>query len=153
MILNNDEWNFCIIDYIHHLLIAPFQILARYRFRRPDIEELVRLLQPGLYRRTRRSNALTPLEMVLVALRFYASGAFQMVVGDTVAISQPSVSRAITLVTNELVRLAPHNINMPQTDAQIRRVNSHKCRSYYSRKTFLKLINYLLNMYSIQIYK
>jgi hypothetical protein len=39
--------------------------------------------------------------------------------GDT---SQPSVSRAITAVTNALAQLAPNYIKMPRTDDELREV-------------------------------
>jgi hypothetical protein len=66
--------------------------------------------------RTLRSQALTVHEQVLIALRYYATGSMQLVVADTGSISQPSVSRALSAVTDALVRLAPHYFTMPTSD-------------------------------------
>lgn len=96
-----------------------FQILRRYRFRRQNIDEIVGMLQVRLRRATVRSQALSAQEQVLLALRFYATGSMQIVVGDAGGVSQPSVSRAVTAVTDGLVALAPHHIRMPTSDVEI----------------------------------
>ena len=68
---------------------------SRYRFGRESINFLVNLLSNNRKRRTARSHALKPLVQVHVALRFFASGSFLEVIGDTVGLPKSSVSRIV----------------------------------------------------------
>ena len=61
------------------------ELRARYRFGRQSILYITNLLARDLRRSTARNHALTPLHQVLIALRFFASGSFLQVIGDTVA--------------------------------------------------------------------
>ena len=54
---------------------------------------------------------LTPLDQVLIALQFYATGTFQSVVGNVLKISQSSICRAIRDVSNALAFIAKDHIN------------------------------------------
>ncbi|RXM31361.1 hypothetical protein EOD39_7084 [Acipenser ruthenus] len=60
-----------------------------------------------------RNHAILPALKVMVALRFCSCGAFQKVTGDTVNISQPSVSRIITWVSSSLVGRLTDVIKFP----------------------------------------
>jgi hypothetical protein len=64
--------------------------------------------------------------------RFYAKGTFQIDIGDTANITQPSVSRCIAAVTRIIVSIAPSYIHFPDTDEEIRR-NKHQ---FYQLKRF-----------------
>ena len=79
------------------------QFLHGYRVRKDTARNLV-LLMPELYHATKRSHALEPILQLCVALRFLASGAYYMVIGDTANISEASVHRCVKsgqgLVTN-----------------------------------------------------
>ena len=59
------------------------ELRARYRFGRQSILYITNLLARDLRRSTARSHALTPLHQVLIAVRFFASGSFLQVIGDT----------------------------------------------------------------------
>lgn len=52
------------------------ELQTRYGFKKASIEHITRLVQPDIDRHTLRNHALTATLQVLVALRFYASGAF-----------------------------------------------------------------------------
>jgi len=43
----------------------------------------VKILDKDVQHQTRRGVALTPMQQVLIALRFYATGTFQRVIGDS----------------------------------------------------------------------
>uniref|UniRef100_A0A8C5CNM0 Putative nuclease HARBI1 n=1 Tax=Gadus morhua TaxID=8049 RepID=A0A8C5CNM0_GADMO len=77
-----------------------------------------RLICFDLKRKTRRSSPLPVVTQILAALRFFASGSFQMVVGGTLGVSQSSVSRVVRDVTNALCRRARQFIKFPATDAE-----------------------------------
>ena len=55
----------------------------RYRFGKHGIDFLTNLLKNDLERPTHRSSALSVQQQVLLTLRFYASGSFLQVIGDT----------------------------------------------------------------------
>ena len=59
------------------------ELRVRYRFRRDSILFITNLVAGDISRNTRRNHALPPLLQVLIALRFYASGSFLQVIGDT----------------------------------------------------------------------
>ncbi|KAK3894483.1 hypothetical protein Pcinc_001739 [Petrolisthes cinctipes] len=69
------------LDPLH---VSDEHLLQVYRFPRHEILWLCDELRPYLERRTRRAYALPVHTQVLAALRFFASGSFQTVIGDSV---------------------------------------------------------------------
>ncbi|KAG0710936.1 putative nuclease HARBI1 [Chionoecetes opilio] len=102
-------------DRLDLLALSDTDLLDNYRFPRHDLIELIQELEPALGRRTRRANAIPTQTQVLVALRFFASGSFQNIVGDIGGPSQAAVSRIIRDVTNALSNKAVEEIRMPST--------------------------------------
>jgi len=94
-------------------LLPASEVRRRFRFLPETIIELVAILTPIIAHPTERNHALSPLEMVLVTLRFLACGTFQLVIGDTGRISQATVSRTIRRVVMALTRVAGHYIHFP----------------------------------------
>lgn len=82
------------------------EFLKRYRFTKVATEELIRTLQHQLERATARSHAVPVHLQVTAALQFYATGTFQMTVGDTIHLSQPTMSR---IIRNVSVAIAVHS--------------------------------------------
>ena len=74
-------------------------------------------LHQALSRRTQRSRAISPEVQVLAALGFYTSGSFQTSMGDTIGISQASMSRCVSNVTRALVEKVPQFITFSRYDA------------------------------------
>jgi len=64
-------------------------------------------------RRTNRSYAIPVLLAVLTYLRFAATGAIQLMVGDTLALSQPTISRLCKHVGEAISGLAGRYIQCP----------------------------------------
>ena len=76
------------LDRNNHLETLNDQgLISKYRLPRRCILDLCEVLRVDLERPTRRNNALTVSQQVLVALRFYATGSFQTVIGDTGGLS------------------------------------------------------------------
>lgn len=73
----------------------------------------------ALCRRTQRSRAISPEVQVLAALGFYTSGSFQTSMGDTIGISQASMSRCVSNVTRALVEKAPQFITFNRYDTTL----------------------------------
>ncbi|KAH9375342.1 hypothetical protein HPB48_015373 [Haemaphysalis longicornis] len=85
----------------------------RYRFSKAAV---MKMLKEICLRENsdRRGAPLPPLLKLLIALRFYGSGAMQTVVGDLVNVSQPTVSTVIWEVTQAVcLRLFPKNVQLP----------------------------------------
>ena len=98
------------------LILPDHMLIRQYRLPRPAIIYLADMLSNDLKRKTRRSSPLPT--QIMTALRFFASGSFQMVVGGTLGVSQSSVSRVVRDVTNALCRRARQFIKFPATDAE-----------------------------------
>jgi hypothetical protein len=73
---SNRQFNIC-PDPI--AAVRDLVLYQRYRFDRAELLYLEEMLREDLKRETQRSNLLTTMEQILVALRFNASGSFQMV--------------------------------------------------------------------------
>ena len=69
-------------DRLDPLALSDQELIRHYRFPRCELIRLIEELEPFLQRRTRRSHAIPTRTQVLMALRIYASGSFQHVIGD-----------------------------------------------------------------------
>ena len=78
------------------------ELRARYRFGRGSILYLTNLLADDITRNTRRNHALQLIQQILIALRFYASGSFLPVIGDTFGVDKSTVSRVVSDVSRAL---------------------------------------------------
>ena len=55
------------------------------------------------------------MNQLLIALRFYATGTHQLVVGDTFAVSKPTVCRTVHRVTAAIASLRSKYVKFPTT--------------------------------------
>ena len=91
----------------HEIFLDDFsdeELRSRYRFGRDSIEFLTEILENDLQRQTTRNHALSPTLQILVALRFFASGSFLQLIGDTVGLPKSSVSRVVKDVSLALAQ-------------------------------------------------
>ena len=99
--------------------LSEAEVKSRYRFSRDSIQYITDTLAPDLERPTERNHPLKPQEQVLVALRFFASGSFLELVGDTVGgIPKCTVSRIVSRVSTALARKQNQFIRWPSTAAE-----------------------------------
>lgn len=56
---------------------------------------------------------LTSLEKVLITLRYYATGSFQIVTGDLFSVNQATVSRVVYEISKKIASLAKEDIKIP----------------------------------------
>ncbi|XP_050039659.1 putative nuclease HARBI1 [Dermacentor andersoni] len=97
------------------------EFLGRFRFSKRAVVHLLSIL-PLAPSPDDRGSPVPPLLQLLVTLRFYGGGTFQVVTGDLVSISQPSVSRIIERVTTVIAAtLFPALVKLPDA-AQASRV-------------------------------
>lgn len=83
-----------------------------------------------------RNTALTPSEMVLVTLRFLATGSILQIIGDFNGIDKSTVSRTVTKVLRCIAQLRNQFINMPSTEEEFQKVK----QGFYSISRFPKCI-------------
>lgn len=84
---------------------------------------IVEFIGPNLERQTSRNHALTPLEMLLITLRYYATGCFQQVTGDLFGVDKSTICRVIPEVSKAICSLKPAFIKMPANQQEIRKVS------------------------------
>ena len=94
----------------------PEEIRRRFRFTPDSIDRIERLIGHRLERPTGRNQPLTPRQQILITLRFFASGNFLQLIGDTFGVDIATVSRVVTRVTDELCDLKDQTIKFPTTD-------------------------------------
>ena len=85
----------------------------RERFSRQGIMNIIDLIAPDIEHPTKRNYALLPYQQVLIALQYYATGAFHMVVRDLLQVRQSTAFRAIHRVTNALCRRIHDVVKLP----------------------------------------
>jgi len=69
-----------------------------------------------------RNYSITPMNQLLIALRYYATGTFQLVVEDTFAVSKPTVCRAVHRVFAAIAGLCTKYVKFPGTPEERRDV-------------------------------
>lgn len=89
------------------------QFLRKFRFPRAFIYQLTGELEDNIKHPAARKGSLPPVLQVCLALRFYATGATQGVIGDLFGVDQSTASRTITRVTNALYGQCGDHITMP----------------------------------------
>ncbi|XP_060592355.1 putative nuclease HARBI1 [Ruditapes philippinarum] len=89
------------------------ELRKRYRFSKASILYIFAIVERFLSRSTRRSQSVPPMLQLLTALRFFATGSFMRLVGDSTGLSESSVSRCVITVAKALVSAAKEFIHMP----------------------------------------
>ena len=79
---------------------------VRFRLRKDSVNILTDILKDNLQHQTRRGLPLTPVQQVLVNLRFYAKASFQQEIGDLFGISKYAVCKVIHRVSR-VIALVP----------------------------------------------
>ncbi|CAH2101261.1 unnamed protein product [Euphydryas editha] len=86
----------------------------RFRFSKESVRCIFRKVQRSIPRaRIKRSDCISPMLQLLIALRFFGTGSFQAVIGDTANVSKATVCRVIERVTTAIVLLRPQYVYMP----------------------------------------
>lgn len=96
------------------------EFLTRYRFSKKTFLYVHTLVANAIKPKDlNRGLAVTSEQQLLIALRYYATGAFQIVCGDLVGITQPTVCNIIKRVTHAIAKLASKYIKMPNESARV----------------------------------
>ncbi|XP_048240406.1 putative nuclease HARBI1 [Haliotis rufescens] len=89
------------------------EVRARYRFGKASIGYICDLVRDELQPKSSRSHALSVELQVLVALRFFASGSFLQITGDTIGIDKSTASRVVRKVSLAIASLVPKFVTWP----------------------------------------
>ena len=88
-----------------------------YRFDKAGIEYLTELLKDDLSQEVcQRGLPIKPHIAIMATLSYLSSNAFQLKIGDTLGISQASVSRCVKTVTASLAQKVDEFVKFPVTD-------------------------------------
>lgn len=93
----------------------------RFRLRKDSVSDLVKILAKDLEHQTRRGLPLTPMQQVLIALRFYATGTFQRVIGDLFGVSVFAACRVIHKVSRAIAKQKRQFLSIPGNLADVKR--------------------------------
>lgn len=91
----------------------------RFRFSKESAVKILELIEDRLTLKTRRSRAHSPMNRLLIALRFYATGSFQMVYGDIFKTHRTTAGRIVREVTSALISIRSNFIKIPETDEEL----------------------------------
>ena len=95
------------------------QIVHNYRLDRESIYELCHELEAELARPTRRVHALpVSLQVMMIALRYFASGSYMNVIGYAHGVSKTSVSRSIHSTAKNIAKNIGLYIQFPMTNTE-----------------------------------
>ena len=100
------------------------ELRAHYRFKRESILFITNLVAGDITCNTQQNHALSPLHQVLIALRFYASGGFLQVVGNTFSVDKSTVSHAIMDASRALAAKQPCFIKWPLTHDECAKIKN-----------------------------
>ena len=78
-------------------------------------------MKKDLQHQTRRGLLLTPMQQVLIALSFYATGTFQRVIGDLFGVSIFAACTVIHKVSRAIAKQKRQFLSFPENLADIKR--------------------------------
>ena len=105
----------------------------RFRFRKETVRDFIMpKIISDLANPTLRNHSLTPIQRLCVALRFYASGSYQTVVGDSLGLHNSTVLKAIRRVSVIIIRrLKPDFVKFPNNADELVQISNRffeKCK-------------------------
>ncbi|KAI4468076.1 hypothetical protein MML48_2g00019109 [Holotrichia oblita] len=111
--------------------ISDIQFIKLFRLNKPTTREVINIASEYINEPSRKSATSVTLK-VLIALHFYGHGTYQTGVGKTIftAVSQSTVSRAITEVTNALNEVMAGFIHFPQNFNELRELRHRFFRQH-----------------------
>ena len=116
--------------------ISDDNLRKRYRIGRESIRFIAALIEDEVQPMTNRNHAISTAEQVLVALRFFASGSFLQVIGDTFGYDKSTVSRIVRKVA-----LALASNTRTSSSFQQHKPRNNKCvRACTRRRVFPVLL-------------
>lgn len=99
--------------------LSQSEFKDKFRLSKQTVRHLYDLIGENIEPQTGRNKSISGMQQILITLRFYATGAFQQVVGDALGgIHKSTICRVIRRVTHYIAHLRRQYIQMPNTAAQ-----------------------------------
>nr|XP_034192316.1 putative nuclease HARBI1 isoform X4 [Osmia lignaria] len=87
----------------------------RYRFTKDSVlNGILPTIEAGLQKGNNRGLPIPPAMQLLICLRYYATASFHLILGDTMNVSQPTVSRIVFRVSSLIGNLMMDYIKFPR---------------------------------------
>lgn len=93
-----------------------------FGFSKFTVQQIIKPIEEHLTAVTLRNQPISPMNQLLIALRFFTSGSHQMTVADIFNVSQASVCRIVRKISNAITTLLDEYIKMPETVEEIKKV-------------------------------
>ncbi|KAJ3620693.1 hypothetical protein MTP99_004621 [Tenebrio molitor] len=94
------------------------EFYIRFRLSKNTVVLLLEEIRENIQHNTNWNHALTPMEMILATLRFFASGSFLIVVGDFCGVHKSTISKVVFKVARALANLRGRYIKFPATEEE-----------------------------------
>ncbi|KAI4455526.1 hypothetical protein MML48_9g00007548 [Holotrichia oblita] len=91
--------------------------MKRYRVSKATANTLLEQISDKIIASTNRNHAVSPLEQLLLNLRFFAAGNFYITIGDYGGLHKSTAGKIIRNVAYALARLRERYIHLPTTEA------------------------------------
>ena len=89
------------------------ELIDRYRFRRVDILWLTELIGDDIDHPLPRQGSLPPVLQLCIALQYYATGSFYVLIGDLHGVSERTVGRVVDRVSRALAGKVDDFVRLP----------------------------------------
>ncbi|XP_053203851.1 putative nuclease HARBI1 [Panonychus citri] len=95
------------------IVFDDYKFKKRFRMSKKTFHVLHNLVKNDLIVIGNRDNPISSKRQLLIALRFYATGSFQIVSGDLIGSSQPTISRIVLRVSTVIAKYRSRFIVFP----------------------------------------
>ncbi|XP_028159038.1 putative nuclease HARBI1 [Ostrinia furnacalis] len=106
--------------------------VTRVRLTKPTVLSVLESIEDKIEFPTNINNSVSPINQLLCALRFYATGCYQMTAADLCGFSTSTAHRIVHKVSTAIASLRPRHIYFPQLPDEIRQTQI----DFYKRATF-----------------
>lgn len=94
-------------------LYGPEEFVQRYRFTKDTFHHILRTFKEDIAPKDRRGDPIAAEDRLLLTLRYYATGSFQMVLADLIMVDQATVCRLVKQTTLAIARKFHQYIKTP----------------------------------------
>ncbi|XP_060844436.1 LOW QUALITY PROTEIN: putative nuclease HARBI1 [Rhopalosiphum padi] len=120
----------------HMTLWDDHDFRIKFRISKVVVLQVLEQINGQISSSTDRNHAVTPINKLLLILRFYATGNFLITSGDFFGVSKTTASLIVRDVSIAIAKLRPRFIKMPTTEREISKLQ----RSFYQIARFPRAI-------------
>uniref|UniRef100_A0A0A9X6A9 Putative nuclease HARBI1 n=1 Tax=Lygus hesperus TaxID=30085 RepID=A0A0A9X6A9_LYGHE len=119
----------------HFQDLDDFDFSKRFRLSKGSALQVLVLIESRLEYPTDKNDAVAPMNQLLLALRYYATGCTQLAAADFSGVSEPTSHRIVHRVSAALVSLYRQFIFLPRSESEIAKTQ----RDFYQEKLVWQL--------------